>query len=97
MSKATCRIQLLNFVSLTKAKQNCVRFPDKLPIITIKYYFSRMRGKGEGGADVKIRLESCNNKVQCENFNADGKSIVESLYAEMTERSLFLVDSHNII
>lgn len=27
----------------------------------------------------------------------DGKSIVESLYAEMTERSLFLVDSHNII
>jgi len=43
------------------------------------------------GLDVKIRLESCNNKVQCENFNADGKSIVESLYAEMTERSLFLL------
>lgn len=49
------------------------------------------------GADVKILPESCNNKVQCENSNADGKSVVESLYVEMTERSLFLVDSHNII
>jgi len=39
---------------------------------------------------LRSRLESCNNKVQCENFNADGKREApysESPYAEMTERA----------
>lgn len=86
----------LNSVSPAE-KQNCRAFSLQIADYNDQVLFFATMGTSGLAADVKIRLESCNNKVQRENFNADGKSIVESPYGEMTERSLFLVDSHNII